>query len=206
MDLVLVPQPPRPGLYITTGPENLVPWALESITRTFAYPARIVWVDAANAFNAYLVGMAARASYKDPNLTLQSYQVARPFTPYQLETMVSEKTLPAMRRVGALFSVIADPLRLFKDAEGRDTQLRQCYRRFLAGLENLARQVPVLALDTGRDSFYRQTFLKVATHLTELTSQGGRPTLRLTRASPPSPSQERDLSRLLPLPSGRGLG
>src|SRR4051812_45535177 len=93
--LTIVPQPPPPGLYVTLGPRNLVEWALETISKTIADPARIVWVDGANAFNAYLVAIAARAALKDPARVLRSYQVARPFTCYQLEAMVSEKLLPA---------------------------------------------------------------------------------------------------------------
>src|SRR5438132_1943173 len=102
--LAIVPQPPPgqafcqyglsllpegvgtpPGLYVTTGPDMLVGWALETITQTIACPARpdrpsastgspytqrvsgrIVWVDAANAFNAYLVRLSGRPVAKDP--------------------------------------------------------------------------------------------------------------------------------------------
>src|ERR1035437_9114297 len=163
--LTIVPQPPPPRLYVTIGPEPLVSWALERLTQTLVFPARVVWVDAANAFNAYLVAAAARSSGKDPTRVLRSYLAARPFTAYQLEAMVSEKTLTAARRFGAILCVMADPLSLFADAEGRDgrtgsrpygealppnsrglqaprecTQVRQCYARFLAGLKALASQ------------------------------------------------------------------
>src|SRR5437016_1335602 len=109
-------QPPPPGLYVTLGPDFLVGWALQILAQTIASPARpdsspeanstdspytqrvsgrIVWVDAANAFNAYIVSLSARRVYKDPAETLRSFLVARPFTAYQLETMISEKLLPA---------------------------------------------------------------------------------------------------------------
>ena len=116
--LTIVPQPPPPGLYVTLGPRNLVEWALETLSKTIAYPSRIVWVDGANAFNAYLVSMAARSVLKDPVQVLRSFQVARPFTAYQLEAMVCEKLLPAVRRVNAMVSVVADPLRLFPMRKG----------------------------------------------------------------------------------------
>src|SRR5690348_5333267 len=86
----IVPQPP-PGLYITVGPDNLVYWALETLSKTVAHPARVLWVDGANAFNAYMVAAAARMAQKDPSDVLRAYQVARPFTAYQLEAMVCEK-------------------------------------------------------------------------------------------------------------------
>jgi len=148
--LTIVPQPPPPGLYVTIGPQNLVEWALENISKTLADPSRIVWVDGANAFNAYLVALAARAVLKDSERVLRSYHVARPFTAYQLEAMVSEKLLPASRRINALICVIADPLRLFADAQGRDTQIRQCFNRFIIGLQAAATETAILVLAPNR--------------------------------------------------------
>jgi hypothetical protein len=173
----IVPQPPPPGLYVTLGPRNLVGWALEMISKTLADPSRIVWVDAANAFNAYIVSMAARSVLKDPAHVLRSYHVARPFTAYQLEAMISEKLLPAVRRVNALVSVVADPLHLFADAEGRDTQIRQCYTRFIFGLRAAASETAVLVLSTAEPSRYTQPLLSSATRLTQLSFVDHRPLL-----------------------------
>jgi len=173
----IVPQPPPPGLYITLGPQNLIGWALDMISRTLADPSRIVWVDAANAFNAYIVSIAARSALKDPTQVLRSYHVARPFTAYQLEAMVSEKLLPVARRINALVSVVADPLRLFADAEGRDTQIRQCYTRFIFGLRAAASERAVLVLSTADQSRYIKPLLASATRLTQLSFVDHRPLL-----------------------------
>src|SRR5436190_24292825 len=88
--LTIVPNPPRPGLYVVLGPRDLVPWALQSITMTFS-PKPIVWIDAANKFNTHWIAMNARSQYKDTNEVLRSYHVARPFTAHQLEAMVTQK-------------------------------------------------------------------------------------------------------------------
>jgi hypothetical protein len=164
-----MPQPPPPGLYITIGPQNLASWALERITKTLVVPSRIVWVDAANAFNAYLVGVAARSVLKDPRQALSSFQVARPFTAYQLEAMVSEKTLPAVRQSKALFAVISDPLRMFLDTEGRDTQVSQCYARFLNGIKNLTQEAPVLLLTSTLPKRYTMPLFDLALRFTHLS-------------------------------------
>src|ERR1017187_417782 len=127
--LSVVPLPPRPGLYLILGSHDVIPWALQRMTLTFS-PKPIIWIDAANRFNAHWVSIVARSVYKDPAVVLSSFHVARPFTAYQLEAMMTQKLLPAARRYQAFFSVIADPLSLYEGAEGRDTQVRQSYRRF----------------------------------------------------------------------------
>jgi hypothetical protein len=175
--LAIVPQPPPPGLYVTTGPGNLVGWALETLSKTLAHPSRIVWVDAANAFNAYIVAIAARSVLKDPTLVLRAYHVARPFTAYQLEAMVSEKLLPVVQRTNALVSVVADPLRLFADAEGRDTQIRQCFTRFIFGMRAAASETAVLVLSTAEESRYTKSLIASATRLTHLNFTNHRPHL-----------------------------
>ena len=177
--LSIVPQPPPPGIYITIGPGDLTEWALENITRSFPLPNRVIWMDAANAFNAYVVAITARAAGKDATLILKSFQVARPFTAFQLETMVSDKSLPIVRRFGALFSVIADPLRLFRDAEGRDTQIHQCFDRFIAGLQRLAKESAVLVLHPSHANRYAPALIERATRITHLKRIENRLTLSL---------------------------
>lgn len=143
--LSIVPQPPRPGLYLIQGPPDLIPWAQETLTQSFS-PRPIVWIDAANRFNAHWISVIARSLYKDPVRVLSSYHIARPFTAYQLEAMVTQKLLPAAQRYRADFSVIADPLGLYVGAEGRDTQVQQSYDRFIAGLRHASAALPLVIL------------------------------------------------------------
>jgi len=143
--LSVVPLPPRPGLYLILGPQDLIPWALQTMTLAFS-PKPIIWIDAANRFNAHWVSIVARSVYKDPAMVLSSFHVARPFTAYQLEAMMTQKVLSAAHRYQAFFSVIADPLSLYEGAEGRDTQVRQSFRRFIEGVRNAATRVPLVML------------------------------------------------------------
>jgi hypothetical protein len=143
--LSVVPLPPRPGLYIILGPQDLVPWALQTMTLAFS-PKPILWIDAANRFNAHWVSIVARSVYKDPAVVLSSFHLARPFTAYQLEAMVTQKLLSAAQRYHAFFSVIADPLSLYEGAEGRDTQVRKSFRRFIQGVRDAAARLPLVLL------------------------------------------------------------
>lgn len=143
--LILLPSPPRPGLYLIMGPHGVIPWALDSVTRSFS-PHPVVWVDAANKFNAHGIAFSAQSVRKDPATVLSSFHVARPFTAYQLEAIVSEKLLDAVYKTHALFAVIADPLSLYQAAEGRDSQVRQSFHRFIAGVQKASEECPVVLL------------------------------------------------------------
>src|SRR5687768_2744432 len=109
MALQLLPRPPRPGLYTAVGDSDLISWSLRALAVAFAPENRIVWVDAANQFNAHWVAQSARAFHKDSKEVLRSFKYARPFTAFQLEAMVNQKLLAAVERHSALFAVIADP-------------------------------------------------------------------------------------------------
>src|SRR5271154_3483557 len=103
MDLQLLPRPPKPGLYTATGHAALIAFALRALVITFSPEHRIVWIDAANQFDAHWIANSARAFHKDSKEVLRSFKYARPFTAFQLETMVNQKLLPAVRSAGALF-------------------------------------------------------------------------------------------------------
>src|SRR5664279_5114516 len=146
MDLQLLPRPPSPGIYAATGDTYLIPWALRALTETFTPEYRLVWIDAANQFNAHWVARSARVFHKDSKEVLRSFKYARPFTAFQLETMVNQKLLPAVRGAGALFAVIADPLMLYEAAEEQNYSIHRSFELFTGGLRALARQLAILLL------------------------------------------------------------
>jgi len=145
-DLQLLPRPPKPGLYAAVGDAYLISWSLRALAVAFTPENRIVWVDAANQFNAHWIGQSARAFHKDSKEVLRSFKYARPFTAFQLETMVNHKLLPAVRGAGALFAVIADPLTLYEAAEGQNYAIHRSFELFTGGLRALARQLAILLL------------------------------------------------------------
>ena len=158
-DLRLIPRPPRPGLYAVTG-EDIIPRALRALAVTFVPEHRIVWIDAANQFNAHWVAHSARVFHKDSKEVLRSFKYARPFTAFQLETMVNQKLLPAVRASQALFAVIADPLTLYEQAEDQKYATQHSFDLFTQGLGILAQKLAILLLIPNRKQtpyFHRLT-------------------------------------------------
>jgi hypothetical protein len=142
---MLIPRPPSPGLYAATG-EDIIPRALRALAVTFAPEHRIVWIDAANQFNAHWVALSARVFHKDSKAVLRSFLYARPFTAFQLETMVNQKLLPAVRRSHALFAVIAGPLWLYEEAEDQKYATQRSFTLFTEGLRRLSKELAILLL------------------------------------------------------------
>jgi len=146
MDLQLLPRPPKPGLYTAVGDADLISWSLRALAVTFAPEHRIVWIDAANQFNAHWIGQSARAFHKDSKEVLRSFKYARPFTAFQLETMVNQKLLPGVQSCGALFAVIASPLWLYEEAENQKYATQRSFELFTEGLRRLSKQLAILLL------------------------------------------------------------
>ena len=139
--LQLLPRPPRPGLYAAVGDADLISWSLRALAVTFAPEHRIVWIDAANQFNAHWVAHSARVFHKDSKEVLRSFKYARPFTAFQLETMVNQKLLPAVPAPRAP-SLPSSPIRswLYEAAEDQKYAIQHSFELFTEGLQrSLAR-------------------------------------------------------------------
>jgi len=166
MDLQLLPRPPKPGLYAATGDSYLIPWALRTLTQTFTPEYRLVWIDAANQFNAHWVAQSARVFHKDTKEVLRAFKYARPFTAFQLETMVNEKLLPAVKSHRALFAVIASPLWLYEEAENQKYATQHSFELFLAGLRRLSKQLAILLLvPEPKSTPYYHQLIQIADHV-----------------------------------------
>ena len=174
-----LPVPPPPGLYLIFGPSDLVPRMLEVVTRGMACEANVLWVDATNTFDAHRVAVLARSINKNPYEVLRSFRIARPFTAYQLEAMVSEKLLPALRQSKGLFSVITDPLPLYEEARKQDRYWQKSYSRWISSLKELSRESAVLVLISSfcfRKNFYAP-LIQNATRLLRLVDSKEGPRL-----------------------------
>ncbi len=146
MDLQLLPRPPKPGLYAATGDHHLIPWALRALAVTFTPESRIVWIDAANQFNAHWVAQSGRTHHKNSKEVLHAFKYARPFTAFQLEAMVNQKLLAAVRKYQALFAVIASPLWLYEEAEDQKYATPHSFELFTNGLRLLSKELAILIL------------------------------------------------------------
>jgi len=161
--LQLLPRPLKPGLYSAVGDQDLISWSLRAIAITFAPARRIVWIDAANQFNAHWIAQSARAFHKDSKEVLRSFKYARPFTAFQLENMVNQKLLPAVQSSRALFAVIGDPITLYEQAEDQSYATTHSFELFANGLENLAKQMAILLLiPSPKESLYYRKLLRIS--------------------------------------------
>ena len=161
-DLQFIPRPPRPGLYAASA-VDVIPRALRALAVIFTPKNSIVWIDAANQFNAHWVAHSARVFNKDAKSVLSAFNYARPFTAFQLETMVNHKLLPAMQKSRALFAVIAHPLWLYEEAQEQKYATQHSFDLFTAGLERLAKEMSILLLlPPGKSTPYRRRLLQIA--------------------------------------------
>jgi hypothetical protein len=106
----------------------------------------VLWVDAANRFDAHGLAKAAWARGLDARAVLGRVQVARPFNAFQLTALVTDK-LP---RLAPAPVVLADPLAPFYDDELPLEDARRAFERFRLGLAGIPG--PVVALLVGREA------------------------------------------------------
>lgn len=152
----------RPGYDLAVGPDGFPSWALAALVPGLIGGGRVMWVDASNRFDLYGLARAARARGADPNQVLRRIELARPFTAFQLEKMVSKLlTLPHRRPV-----VLSDPLALFYDDELPLADARRLFAFFLDRITRLDRPALVLALQRRpppeRAGFSRQLLARAA--------------------------------------------
>jgi hypothetical protein len=137
-------EPPRPGVYVATGPRNLPSWFLHALCPALARGAQVFWIDAANAFDAYGAGYAARGLGFDPRPVLSHVHLARPFNAFQLETIVRTK-VPALWRQEPI--VLADPFPMLYDEDLPEPEARRIVGSVLSAMRALPAIWMVLAVD-----------------------------------------------------------
>lgn len=175
----LLPEPLRNGLYLLSGERDLIArFQYLLVSRWDAFEVPLLWLDAGNALNPYLLSIAARRFGYDPEAVLRGIRVARPFTAFQLGSLV-RKSVCAVRRGGPLsLVVLTDPLLHFYDSGVGLKRLRPCFERFLQGLDHLRRVAMVVGLmrgwepPPGREGFHR-SLLSQADGLRRVTGGEG---------------------------------
>lgn len=121
----------RSGLYMASGPRVLPSWFLQALCPLLASGQRIFWIDAGNRFDAYGLGRTARSQGFPPKAVLSRVSLARPFNPFQLETIIRQK-LPSVWRGEPI--VLSDPLRTFGDGDLPLEERLRMFPRVLAAV------------------------------------------------------------------------
>ena len=134
----------RPGRYLITGSRELPSRFLSALSPALARGARLLWLDAGNAFDAHGASYAARRAGLDPREMLARIALARPFNLFQLETMVRRK-VPGLWRGEPV--VVSDPMPLFYDEDVPAAEARRVLRSVAEGMRALPAAWLILAAE-----------------------------------------------------------
>ncbi|MCB4757540.1 MAG: hypothetical protein LHV69_11020 [Elusimicrobia bacterium] len=168
-----------PGFYVASGSYDLISRVSEKLvdlieresrlemgglsSRSRLSIGRLFWIDSGNLFDPYYVSQQAAKRGLDPHRVLRSIQIARPFTAFQFQRMLSEvpagrslsvesgsSSVPGQKpvhRIGlAPLVVISDLMALFYDEEARYEDVQRAFKDFLVGLYPLRQRAVVLGL------------------------------------------------------------
>jgi len=152
----------------------------------------VLYIDAANAFDPYLVSRLARQQRRDPQELLQRIFVSRPFTCYQLQTLLQERTEAAAEEMGARLVILSGMIDLLLDEAVQDWEARRIMGKILQSIGRVREKkgIPFLATQGARKGPSRRRSLllqaekeaQVVGRLKELSAetarQGGRTSSR----------------------------
>lgn len=137
--------PPLRGLVVVTGHPGALLFSQLLGLQYLRRGEKVILVDAANAFDPFLLSNAARAEHLDPHTMLQAVRLSRVYTCHQLEALVTEHVQPAvaaLRPQAVLCLGLLDPL---DDEDVPQAEAARIFRRLLPALLRLSRHLPVLA-------------------------------------------------------------
>ncbi len=140
-------------IYLIKGAGNAVDLFLYSsmVMNTSQTGRRCIFVDCGNSFDPYLISRICRTAGLEDKMILQSVLISRPFTAYQLNTLLQEDLAGALRLEPAMV-IFSRPLSLFYSDDVSEKDGETILKRFVRDFEKFAgAHYPlVLAHDTGR--------------------------------------------------------
>jgi hypothetical protein len=113
------------------------------INRVWQLKRAAVFVDCKNSFDPYMIARICRGCGLDVKKTLQSIRISRPFTAYQLNTLLEDGLKDVLARKPALV-IFSGLLELFQseDVEAEDAGV--ILTRVLRELKHMAKPFPLL--------------------------------------------------------------
>jgi hypothetical protein len=108
----------------------------------------VVWVDGGNSVNPYELGRICRRFGLDRSEVLDSVNVARAFTAYQLVALIDERLEDEVRRTGAGMVIVSCLPDMFQDREMRWSESYQLIKRCVETLRDLSRESEAAMLVT----------------------------------------------------------
>lgn len=122
----------------------------------------VLYIDAANAFDPYLVSRLAQRKGLDPRVLLCRILISRPFTCYQLQTILKDRIEAAIEEKEARLVILSGMLDLLLDEAVKDWEARQILGKVLEAIGRVREDkgVPFLATQgTGEGSMRRRSLL-----------------------------------------------
>jgi hypothetical protein len=108
----------------------------------------VVWVDGGNCVDPYELGRICRRFGLDRTEVLDSVNVARAFTAYQLVSLIDERLEDEVLRTGAGMVVVSCLPDMFQDREMRWSESYQLIKRCVERLHDLSRREGTATLVT----------------------------------------------------------
>jgi hypothetical protein len=98
----------------------------------------VVFVDCGNSFSPYKIASICRASGFDAKEVLQKILISRPFTAYQLNTLIEEGLADTLTTTWPMMLVFSRPLNLFTSDDVDEKDASVILKRVLRDLEQFA--------------------------------------------------------------------
>jgi hypothetical protein len=102
-------------LTLLAGPARILDLGTVLAGRVVLHGRTVLYVDAANAFDPYLLSRLARDAGRPPKAILQRLHLSRAFTCHQLEALLAERLPSAIARYRPGLVVVSGWSRLFHD-------------------------------------------------------------------------------------------
>jgi hypothetical protein len=127
-------------IYLIKGKEDIIDnFIYRTIIRnTLDLERAVAYVDCKNSFNPYQIARVCRKSGLSEKKVLEKVLISRPFTAYQLNTLVEEGLADALAKRPAVF-VFSGLLDLFKSEDVTEDDAKVILERVLKDLKGMAR-------------------------------------------------------------------
>lgn len=117
------------------------------------FKAEVIFVDGGNSIDLYTIASLSRRAGLKSDEVLARIQVARAFTAYQLDSIISERLKEVVAYCKPSFVVIACITDLLMDREVSEVEARTILRRCLANIRTIIQDHAVIALITARKRY-----------------------------------------------------
>jgi hypothetical protein len=100
----------------------------------------IVYLDGAHTFDPFFIGRMARAHRRQPRALLSMTHVARAFTSYQLERLISNCLMSALERYQSRLAILSGLFETFYDQGMPEHEATRLFGRMMDASHKLAQQ------------------------------------------------------------------